>query len=74
MEESELKEILESEGFKDLGGSCSIRDIDNDDRKYIALINSIKYMLEKGEENIIININKIENSNNYWCKFYRKKA
>ncbi len=73
MGKSKLNEILEKEGFEKKSVSASILSYQNKVMKYFTVTGLIKLAIEKGEENIIINIYKLKDSENYACEFYNKK-
>lgn len=72
MDESKLKKVLEEEGFERIG-SVPIYENKTGEERYSSLTSMIKYVSEKKDEHMIIEISLPEGFEYPQCEFYVKK-
>jgi hypothetical protein len=73
LEDNELKKILEEKGFEDLGATSMLFSDKNASERYFALNTLLGVPLYGKDEKIIVELSKIEDSEDYFIKIYSKK-
>jgi len=73
LEDNELKKVLEEKGFEEIGATCILYSHKEASERYFTLNTILGIPLRKEDEKIIVELSKIEDSEDYFIKIYSKK-